>query len=44
MKSAQWLNGNSKLAWKKDKKTGNVTFTFSEPLDDIDSIIEIHLK
>ncbi|MDR1436646.1 MAG: alpha-L-fucosidase [Candidatus Symbiothrix sp.] len=44
IKSAQWVNGNSKLLWKKDRKTGDVTFTFPEDLDDIDSIIEIRLE
>ncbi|MDR2085710.1 MAG: alpha-L-fucosidase [Dysgonamonadaceae bacterium] len=39
--SARWLNVDSKLIWKKDKKTGNVTFTFNGELDDMDSIIAI---
>jgi alpha-L-fucosidase len=43
IQSAQWLNVDSKLVWKKDKKTGNVTFTFNGDLDDIDSIMKIVL-
>jgi alpha-L-fucosidase len=41
IKSAQWVNLDSKLNWKKDKKTGDVTFTFSGELDEIDSIIKV---
>ncbi|KAA6306943.1 hypothetical protein EZS27_041392, partial [termite gut metagenome] len=44
IKSAQWVNVNSKLTWKKDKKTGDVTFTFDGGLDETDSIIEVTLK
>ena len=40
-KSAKWLNVDSKLIWKTDKKTGDVTFTLSGALDGIDSIIEV---
>ncbi|GHT13431.1 alpha-L-fucosidase [Bacteroidia bacterium] len=40
-KSAKWVNVDSKLVWKKDKKTGEITFTLDGTLDDIDSIIEI---
>jgi hypothetical protein len=32
------------LLWKKDRKTGEVTFTFPETLDNIDSIIEVKLE
>jgi alpha-L-fucosidase len=42
IKSAKWLNNDTKLDWKKNKKTGEVTFTFTGILDDIDSIIEIN--
>ncbi|MDR2058500.1 MAG: alpha-L-fucosidase [Dysgonamonadaceae bacterium] len=41
IKSANWVNSDSKLTWEKDQKSGEVTFTFNERLDDIDSIIEI---
>ncbi|MBD8388276.1 alpha-L-fucosidase [Dysgonomonas sp. BGC7] len=44
IKSAKWINVDSQLAWKKDKKTGNVNFTIEGNLDDTDSIIEIVLK
>jgi alpha-L-fucosidase len=44
IKSAKWLNVSTPLVWKKDKKTGNVTFTFSGALDEIDSIIEVTTK
>lgn len=44
IKSAKWINVDSQLAWKKDKKTGNVNFTVEGNLDDTDSIIEIVLK
>lgn len=44
MKSAKWINVDSKLDWKKDKKTGDVTFFTSGNLDDIDSIIEVVVK
>jgi alpha-L-fucosidase len=41
IQSARWLNVDSKLLWKKDRKTGDVTFTFNGELDDIDSIMVI---
>jgi alpha-L-fucosidase len=46
IKSAKWINVASEkpLAWKKDKKTGDVTFTLSGNLDETDSIIEVTLK
>lgn len=44
IKSAKWVNIDSKLSWKKNKKTGEVTFTFDGGLDPIDSIIEVILK
>jgi alpha-L-fucosidase len=44
IKSAKWINIDSKLDWKKDGKTGNVIFNFNDELDDINSIIEITLK
>lgn len=40
-KSAKWLNVDSKLTWKQDKKTGDITFILDGAHDDIDSIIEI---
>lgn len=43
-KSAKWLNLNAPLLVEKNKKTGDVTFTFKEGLDDIDSIIEVIIK
>lgn len=44
IKSAKWINIDSKLEWKKDKKTGDVTFNITGNLDDIDSIIEVLVK
>jgi len=44
IKSAKWINVDSELIWKKDKKTGDITFTINGNLDDIDSIIEVTLK
>jgi alpha-L-fucosidase len=41
-KSAKWLNVDSKLVWKKDKKTGDITFILDGARDDIDSIIEVN--
>lgn len=43
-KSAQWINVDSKLIWKKDRKTNEVTFTLPDNPDEIDSIIEVVLK
>lgn len=44
IKSAKWLNVDSKLVWNRDKKTGDVTFTIGGKLDDISSIIEVEVK
>lgn len=44
IKSAKWVNVNSELVWKKDKKSGDVTFSITGNLDDIDSIIEVVVK
>jgi alpha-L-fucosidase len=44
IQSAKWLNNAQSLVWKKDKKTGEIVFTFNGPLDEIDSIIEIKVK
>ncbi|MDD2438300.1 MAG: alpha-L-fucosidase [Massilibacteroides sp.] len=44
IKSASWVNVDSKLAWKKNRKTKEVQFTLSGQLDDIDSIIEVEVK
>ncbi len=44
IKSAKWLNVDSKLVWNRDKKTGDVTFTIDGRLDDISSIIEVEVK
>lgn len=44
IKSAKWLNLSDKLSWKNDKKTGDVTFSMPEQLDEIDSIIEVTVK
>lgn len=44
IQTATWINIDSKLVWKRDKKTGNVTFTLPEQLDPIDSIIEVKVK
>ncbi|MDR0961529.1 MAG: alpha-L-fucosidase [Mediterranea sp.] len=43
-KSAKWVNLQDKLTWKKDKKSGAVTFDMPAKLDDIDSIIEVTLR
>ena len=42
--SAQGVNFEQPVVWKKDKKTGNIVFTFNGALDDIDSIIEVKVK
>ncbi len=44
IKSAKWINVDSELVWKKDKKSGDVTFSTTGNLDDIDSIIEVTVK
>jgi len=44
IKSAKWINVDSALQWKKDKKTGDVRFILDGKLDEIDSIIEITVK
>lgn len=44
IKSAKWLNVDSKLVWNRDKKTGDVTFTIDGKLDNISSIIEVEVK
>lgn len=44
IKSAKWINISAQPEWKKDKKTGDVTFSFAGGLDETDSIIEIVLK
>lgn len=44
IKSAKWVNIPSEIKWKKDKKSGDVTFTLNEELDSIDSIIEVTIK
>lgn len=44
IKSAGWLNVDSKLEWRKNKKTGDVTFTLGENPDEVDSIIEVILR
>lgn len=44
IKSARWLNVDSQLVWKKDKKTGDVLFTIDGSLNDISSIIEVEIK
>jgi alpha-L-fucosidase len=42
--SAKGINFEQPVVWKKDKKTGNIVFTFKGALDDIDSIIEVITK
>lgn len=44
IKSARWINLEPELQWKKDKKNGDVVFTFNTPLDETDSIIEVIIK
>ncbi len=44
IKSAKWINVSAQPEWEKDKKTGDVTFSFAGGLDETDSIIEIVLK
>ncbi|WP_029902125.1 alpha-L-fucosidase [Prevotella sp. 10(H)] len=44
IKSAKWINQSTPLVWKKDKKTGDVTFTTANITDEIDTIIEVVLK
>lgn len=42
VKSAKWLNVDTKLVWKR--KGNEATFDITAPLDDIDSIIEVVVK
>jgi alpha-L-fucosidase len=44
IKSVKWINFPAQPEWKKDKKTGDVTFTLSGELDETDSIMEVTLK
>ncbi|MDR0560275.1 MAG: alpha-L-fucosidase [Prevotellaceae bacterium] len=46
IKSAEWLNIKTEkpLVWIQDKKSGDVTFTLADNLDEIDSIIEVTVK
>jgi alpha-L-fucosidase len=44
IKSAKWINVDSKLIWEKDKKSGDVTFSINGNLDDINSIIEVSVE
>lgn len=44
IKLARWLNIDAKLNYKKNKKTGEVSFDLNVPLDEIDSIIEVVIK
>jgi alpha-L-fucosidase len=42
--SAKGINFEQPVVWKKDKKSGDIVFTFSGALDEIDSIIEVKVK
>jgi len=42
--SAKGINFDQPVVWKKDKKTGEIIFTFNGALDEIDSIIEVKVK
>ncbi len=44
IKNAKWLNVGGKLDWKRDRRSGDVTFTFAGGLDPVDSIIEVTVK
>jgi len=44
IRSAAWLNVDSKLKWTQNAKTGEVTFTLDAPLDPVNSIIEVIVK
>ncbi|MDU1890279.1 MAG: alpha-L-fucosidase [Dysgonomonas sp.] len=44
VKSARWLNIDSDLKWKQDKKSKDVTFELNGSMDETDSIIEVILK
>ena len=44
IKSAKWLNVGGKLDWKRDRRSGDVTFTLAGGLDPVDSIIEVTVK
>lgn len=44
IKSAKWLNVEGELKWARDRKSGDVTFTFAGGLDPVDSIIEVTVK
>ena len=42
--SAKGINFEQPVVWKKDKKTGDIIFTFNGALDEFDSIIEVKVK
>lgn len=44
IKSAKWINVDLPMEWKKDKKTGDVSFSINGTLDDIDSIIAVEVR
>lgn len=44
IKSAEWLDSEAPLSWKRDRKTGDVTFTFSGGLDPVDTILKVTVK
>ncbi|MDR2926588.1 MAG: alpha-L-fucosidase [Cytophagaceae bacterium] len=44
IKSARWLNIDTKLVWKRNRKTGDVTFDLTNvPMDEVNSIIEVEM-
>lgn len=44
IKSAKWVNSSAPLTWKRDRKTGDVTFTLAGGLDPVDTIMEVTVK
>ena len=44
IKSASYLNIEGKPTWTLDRKSGDVTFTLTDELDPVDSIIEVMVK
>lgn len=44
IKNAKWLNVGGKLDWNRNRRSNDVTFSFTGGLDPVDSIIEVTVK
>ncbi len=44
VKSAAWMNAQGEMKWKRDRKTGTVTFDLPATPDPVDTIIKVTLK